>query len=147
MQKMIPPFLFLVSILTMVGLSYLLPLQILLTAPLTYLGILFLLIGLGMTVSVRRLFDQTNTEIHTFKRPRKLVTKGLFKYSRNPIYLGFSIALTGVGLLLGTLSPLFVVPFFVLITNYWYIPYEERMMEENFGVDYISYKQKVRRWI
>ncbi len=144
---MIPPFLFLASILAMIGLAYFLPLQRLFFPPYTYLGILFILVGLGMTVRVRKIFDQSDTEIHTFKQPRKLVTIDLFQYSRNPIYLGFSIALFGVWGLLGILSPLFIVLCFILITNFWYIPYEEQMMKQTFGDAYINYKKKVRRWL
>ncbi|MDF3029106.1 MAG: Isoprenylcysteine carboxyl methyltransferase family protein [Fluviicola sp.] len=89
-----------------------------------------------------------NTEIHTFKTPQKLVTHGLFKYSRNPIYLGFVIALFGVWILLsGNLFSLFGVMFFFLIANFGYIPYEEKQMETIFGQEYLAYKNKVRRWI
>jgi len=100
-----------------------------------------------MTIKVRKLFDKTDTEIHTFKRPRKLVTSGLFKISRNPIYLGFTISLLGVWVLLGTILPIVGCLIFIIVTNKYYIPYEENAMEKIFGTAYIDYKSKVRRWI
>lgn len=84
---------------------------------------------------------------NTFKKPRKFVDSGLFSISRNPIYLGFTIALIGVAVLIGNLVSLIGVFIFFFITNSWYIPYEEENMEKEFGNDYKIYKSKVRRWI
>ena len=95
--------------------------------------------GLQM-VSVR-------TEIHTFKMPRQLLTSGMFNISRNPIYLGFSIALLGAALRLGTITALLQMALFIFIANSWYIPFEERNLEQVFGEDFRRYSRKVRRWL
>jgi protein-S-isoprenylcysteine O-methyltransferase Ste14 len=97
--------------------------------------------------TISRSFSKVDTEIHTFKKPRQLVTNGLFKYSRNPIYLSFVVILIGLNILLGSITPWGVVLIFVLVTNYWYIPVEEKNMQEEFGQEYADYKRKVRRWI
>lgn len=76
-----------------------------------------------------------------------MVTHGLFKYSRNPIYLGFSISLAGVIIVLGAISPIVVLVLFIAITNTWYIPFEEQNMEALFGEAYLNYKRTTRRWI
>lgn len=89
----------------MIGLNYAFPIHNFLASPFTYIGLPLILAGLGLTVKVRRLFEQTDTEINTFKEPRRLVIKGPFKFSRNLIYLGFTIALLGIGLLLGKFPP------------------------------------------
>lgn len=147
MKKIIPPFLFLSCILLMIGLNVLLPTQQYLHAPFTYLGVLLIIIGLIMAFYIKNMFKQIDTEIDTFKKPRKFVDSGLFSISRNPIYLGFTIALIGVAVLIGNLVSLIGVFIFFFITNSWYIPYEEENMEKEFGNDYKIYKSKVRRWI
>ncbi|MBO2542873.1 isoprenylcysteine carboxylmethyltransferase family protein [Salegentibacter sp. BDJ18] len=76
-----------------------------------------------------------------------MVTNGLFKFSRNPIYLGFLISLLGVWVLLGIVLPILGCLLFILIINYWYISYEENEMEKQFGAEYREYKSRVNRWI
>ncbi len=147
MKMLIPPVLFLLCALLMIGLDIFFPVVILIVNPLKFLfGIILFVFGLSMTIIVRKQFDKIQTEIHTFKLPEKLVTDGLFKVSRNPIYLGFTISLIGIWIFLGTLSPFTSVFFFVLSTAFWYIPHEEKTLETIFGVAYKDYKSKVRRW-
>ncbi len=147
MKKLIPPFLFLICIILMVLIRNVIVIEKIIPQPYNYLGIILLLLGIVMTIKVRKLFNKIETEIHTFKKPRKLVTNGLFKFSRNPIYLGFLISLLGVWVLLGTLIPILVCVLFILVTNYWYISFEEKEMEKQFGAEYRAYKSKVNRWI
>ncbi|WP_275557288.1 isoprenylcysteine carboxylmethyltransferase family protein [Pseudoalteromonas sp. J010] len=83
-----------------------------------------------------------------FDEPTVLVASGIYKYTRNPMYLGFTIAIFGFAILLGgSLSSLLLTAAFFLITDRWYIPYEERMMHAKFGREYEAYCRKVRRWI
>ncbi|NMH87358.1 methyltransferase family protein [Flavivirga algicola] len=147
MKKVIPPVLFILCVLLIVGLNFLLPEQTILKPPFSYVGIILIIAGLAIMSQIKKLFDKVNTEIHTFKKPRQLVKKGLFKFSRNPIYLGFTISLIGVWVLTGNLIGLIGILIFFLISNFWYIPYEERSMEKEFGYEYKLYKSKVRRWI
>ena len=99
-----------------------------------------------MVRNIQRKFKQIATEINTFKQPNHLVDDGLFRYSRNPIYLGFTLSLFGLALLTANLAA-FDVVFFFLVVHFWYIPFEERIMEKEFGSDYINYKKQVRRWL
>lgn len=100
-----------------------------------------------LTILASTGFEKIDTEIHTFKTPRKLVTNGLFKVSRNTIYLGFAISLFEVWVLFGTILPITRCLLFIIITNYYYIPFEERIMERTFENEYEKYKSKVRKWI
>ena len=147
MRKIIPPVLFLFCIVLMVTIRSLFVVKEIVPAPFNYGGILLVVPGMAMTMVVRKRFEKANTEIHTFKNPRKLVTNGLFNISRNPIYLGFALCLFGVWLLLGMVLPIIGCIIFVLVTNYCYIPFEERAMQNTFGAEYQRYKSKVRRWI
>lgn len=73
--------------------SLLIPEWVYLPRPWNNLGFIFLFSGLAMVRNIQNLLKQHQTEINTFKPPQKLVTARLLRYSRNPIYLGFSIAL------------------------------------------------------
>ena len=147
MKKVIPPVLFMICSLIMIALHYYYPLLKLIPSFGPPAGILLTVTGLLFSVIVRKQFNKAKTEIHTFKKPEKLITGGLFRISRNPIYLGFTISLTGIWLISGMLSPFFAIVIFVSVTNFWYIPYEENNMERMFGKDYIHYKAQVRRWL
>jgi len=76
-----------------------------------------------------------------------LVVAGLYRFSRNPIYLAWLLALTAWGLLLNDGLALAPLPAFVLyMTRFQIIP-EERALEKLFGDQYLNYKQQVRRWL
>jgi len=147
MKKLLPPALFLISILIMMLLWRLAPTSRNFTFPVSLAGLALLILGLGLTILGSRKFRQVGTNINTFNEPDVLVKDGLFRYSRNPMYLGFVIALLGVSALLGSLSTLAVVIVFFVITDRWYIAFEERAMAKKFGEEYEKYKSQTRRWI
>ena len=147
MKKLLPPALFLISILIMMLLWRLAPTSRNFTFPVSLAGLALLILGLGLTILGSRKFQQVGTNINTFNEPDILVKEGLFRYSRNPMYLGFVIALLGVSALLGSLSTLAVVIAFFVITDRWYIAFEERAMAKKFGEEYEKYKSQTRRWI
>lgn len=69
MKKVIPPVLFILCTLLIVGLNFLTPENRFLQPPASYLGIILIIGGLMITVRIRKLFDIKDTEIHTFKKP------------------------------------------------------------------------------
>lgn len=128
-------------------LHYLYPFDMVLYAPFNLIGIVPVLMGLGLIISVKRFFIKIGNETDTFKKPRQLITSYWFELSRNPIYLGFSMALFGVWLLLGSMSTVFLPIIFILVVDVWYIRNEEKMLEDTFGKDFINYKKRVGRWL
>jgi len=146
-QKLLPPFLFLICCVAMITCSLLFPQWTYLPKPWNYLGVPLLLLGLGMVRNIQGKFKKEATEINTFKSPKKLVSTGLFRYSRNPIYLGFTLALGGLAIVLGNYAALDGLIAFFIAAHLWYIPYEEEAMEKEFGEAYLDYKSKVRRWL
>ena len=147
MKKVIPPTLFMICAVLILLSTYLETGHRLLTPPISYIGIVFIVSGILMTFYTARTFARLNTEIHTFKKPRELIQQDLFKISRNPIYLGFTMTLFGIWWCTGYFIGFTGVLVFFLLSNYWYIPYEEGMMEQQFGEEYRSYKSRVRRWL
>ncbi|EEX34524.1 putative membrane protein [Vibrio coralliilyticus ATCC BAA-450] len=101
-----------------------------------------------LSAAGKRLFAQLSTNIMTFGQPTLLVTQGVYQYTRNPMYLGFAVALLGVAILSGASLPaLFLTLLFILITDRWYIRFEEQILRDTFGQDYDQYCRQVRRWV
>ena len=76
-----------------------------------------------------------------------LVTRGIYRRSRNPMYLGFAVILLAWAVGLSTLPGVIVVPLFVLYMNRFQIGPEERALDAVFGEEYRAYRQRVRRWL
>ncbi len=83
-----------------------------------------------------------------FNPPSKLITTGLYTYSRNPMLLGLFIFLIGLGVLFGSLSLIFIfTPLFILINVLYLKVIEEKEMEKKFGAEYLEYKKDVPMFI
>jgi protein-S-isoprenylcysteine O-methyltransferase Ste14 len=147
MRWLLPPILFLACVASMALLHLAAPVRAVVPEPYRWLGLPVLLAGLGVAQWHARLFRRRGTNIKTFDAPDRLVTEGLFRRTRNPMYLGFALALLGGAILLTSLSPCAVVVAFVLIVDRWYIAFEEAAMTRTFGDDYRRYQRRVRRWI
>jgi protein-S-isoprenylcysteine O-methyltransferase Ste14 len=83
-------------------------------------------------------------------RPGKttsLVTTGIFRWTRNPMYLGLVIALVGWAGFLSAAWPLLGPVVFELYVNRFQIRPEERVLTELFAVEYTNYARRVRRWL
>jgi len=76
-----------------------------------------------------------------------LVAGGVYRYSRNPMYVGFLFILCGWGVFLGSALALVGIPAFVACLNRLQIAPEERAMREKFGASYTRYASAVRRWL
>lgn len=104
------------------------------------LGILLILVAAG-------LFKWRKTTINPFGEPVMVVREGVYRFSRNPMYLGMLLLLIGLGIWLGNILALLVTPVFVWVMNRWYIVGEEQLMESRFGEHYLAYRRHVRRWL
>ncbi|SDY10343.1 Protein-S-isoprenylcysteine O-methyltransferase Ste14 [Evansella caseinilytica] len=147
MKYLLPPVLFIFCIASMLLLHFLIPIRDFMFGIYILPGVVIMLLGGGLTLSGVKIFKRKGTTEMTFDEPGVLVTEGIYKITRNPMYLGFSFILLGLAIVLGSISPLFVVLGFFIITNLWYIRFEEKMLEKKFGEAYLAYKAHVRRWI
>lgn len=112
-------------------------------------GIALIVIGLMIVAVSLGLFAIARTSPNPLE-PRKatrLMTSGLYGWSRNPIYLGDAIVLLGIDVLLGCLAGLVFVAGFVIYIDKVQIAAEEAALAECFGDRYAEYKQRVRRWL
>jgi len=142
-----PPVLLLIAVVLMVVLHYVLPVARWLAWPWRALGALpiamALLVGFWGAVQFRR----HDTTIIPFEQSTALIAEGPYRYSRNPLYISMTLILVGLWILLGSLSPVVVVPLFVWWISTRFIANEERHLEAQFGRTYLEYKTKVRRWL
>lgn len=76
-----------------------------------------------------------------------LVVRGVYRHSRNPMYLGLLLVLCAWGLFLGSALSLLFLPAFVIYMNRFQIVPEERFMREKFGESFSKYTSEVRRWV
>jgi protein-S-isoprenylcysteine O-methyltransferase Ste14 len=114
------------------------------------LSILFLVIGFVIILSATKEFKKSNTTVNPMKpeTSTSLVTSGIFKYTRNPMYLGLSSILLASCFYFSSLLGIIVyVPFFILYITVFQIIPEEEVMKSLFDDEYLDYCSKVRRWI
>jgi protein-S-isoprenylcysteine O-methyltransferase Ste14 len=114
-----------------------------------YVGIFLLLLGFLILISAVRLFriDQTTVNPLSPKQATKLVTEGIFKFTRNPMYLGMACVLASLAMFFNIIGGIvFIALFCAYITKFQIIP-EEKAMSDLFSEDFDQYKQTTRRWI
>ena len=107
------------------------------------------IIGLGTAVMGVTEFKKAQTTVnpHAPNDATSLVTSGIYQYSRNPMYLGLSLALLGWALYLSNSSAFILVPVFVIYISRFQIQPEEKVMMQKFDNEYQRYTTKVRRWL
>lgn len=110
-------------------------------------GLAAIAVGVALTLRHALLFQRLDTNIYTFNDPDLLVRDGAFAWTRNPMYLGFVLFLTGLAIGLGSVVAFIGPLVFFVAADRWYIPFEERRMHATFGADYERYRQTVRRWM
>ena len=109
------------------------------------------LLGLGLSIDLWSvtLFLLSKTTINPMKpsNSSKLVVKGMYRLSRNPMYLGLLLILSAWAICLKSISSFLLLPIFVVIINRQQIFKEEAELERIFCQSYLDYKNKVRRWL
>lgn len=147
MQKIIPPILMLICGAGMMALHLTWPVHTM-EHPATWIvGGGLMVLGLGIAVVARIQFRRAATNIWTFGTPTRLVTGGVFAWSRNPMYVGFALIVFGWAVGLGSVTPFLGWLAFMAACALWYIPFEEARMTETFGDAFTAYTSRTRRWI
>jgi len=110
-------------------------------------GITLLIIALFFLFrSLRQFFLSKNTII-LIKPASSLQTTGIYKISRNPMYVGLAVVYLGLTCLIGNWWNIILFPLLLLIVQEYIIKREEKYLELEFGQDYEEYTRKVRRWL
>jgi protein-S-isoprenylcysteine O-methyltransferase Ste14 len=94
-------------------------------------------------------FLRARTTINPLKpaNASALVTRGIYRFTRNPMYLGLAMLLLAWALYLSNVAALAVLPLFILYINRFQIAPEERALAARFGAEFADYRARVRRWL
>ena len=143
----LPPVILVTFLLLQVGFHKLLPIAHWLQPPASYGGAVLIAAGIAIVAGPALAFARAQTTIIPFQESDALLTDGMYRITRNPMYLGMLSILLGVATLCGSVSPLVVAILFVPVLNVRVIRHEEAMLTERFGAEYEAYMDSVRRWI
>lgn len=110
-------------------------------------GIAVGLLGFAVMMWGWWLFRKYDTAICPTDKNDFLVTSGIYRLSRNPMYLGMIAMLLGVALCVGSLPFYLATAVCFLVINGSFCPYEEAKLADTIGEAYMAYRRKVRRWI
>jgi protein-S-isoprenylcysteine O-methyltransferase Ste14 len=92
-------------------------------------------------------FRRHHATLSTVHPVKALVTSGVFRFSRNPLYLGSTLLYAGLALNRDTWWPLIVLVPIMIVIDVAVVRREEAYLASAFGEQYVAYKQQVRRWL
>ncbi len=147
--KIPPPLLFLICI-ALMYLNHMMLSLFVVTLPFRELVLFGFLLSSGyFGLSGLYEFRKARTSVHPVRvdKASTIVASGVYRFTRNPMYLGLLLLLLGYGYWQQNLLNLLICLGFVLYMNRFQIQPEERFLEQKFGKTYTEYKAQVRRWI
>ena len=118
-------------------------------APLRVVAVAMGIAGVMVTGSALLSFRRARTTVNPMQpsSASSLVTSGIYRYTRNPMYLGMLFVLVGWALYLANVLAFLFLPAFIVYMNRFQIEPEERAMTALFGQEFLEYASRVRRWI
>src|SRR5215831_10115376 len=142
-----PPFVYLTSIVLGVLIQLAVPLPFLPRTLAVPLGGSLVVVAIALFSSAVAKFRASGTPIPARKPTRVIVRNGPYRFSRNPIYLAFSLLQLGIAIWVNSLWLLATLVGAVALIHYVVVPKEEQYLERKFGAQYSDYKASVRRWL
>ena len=143
------PLVVVVAILAGIGLRYLVappPLPGSRTVQLV-VGALLLVAGLAIGFPAFRMMKKSGQDPTPWKPTPALLAQGIYRYTRNPMYVGMTLNLVGLGFLLGNLWLVLLAAAFLVVVHYTSVLPEEAYLDEKFGEPYREYRKQVRRYL
>ena len=111
------------------------------------LGAVTVVVAVSLDLWAVKTLVECNTTILPYRCATHLVTRGPFRFSRNPIYLGYTLMTAGLGFLTGNSWFFLMALLTALITTFIAIRHEERHLLARFGIEFERYCKQTRRWI
>ncbi len=146
-MKLNPPMYLLICVFFSFILQVIFPIFQILSSPWNFLGLLPLFAGVLLNLWADLWFQKYGEKVSGHINPQKLVKTGPYSLSRNPIYLGMTLVLLGISVLLGSLTAFIPTAAFFFIIDEKFLPHEEKKLEIIFKDKYMEYKKNVRRWV
>ena len=147
--KIPPPLVAAIAAAAMWGFSLFLPTLGLPTAVRRAVAIALALVGIGFSVAGVTSFKRVKTTLNPMQpeTASTLVSSGIYKVTRNPMYVGLLVVLVAWAVFLSSAWALFWPVFFFIYISRFQIAPEERALDARFGSDFAAYRSKVRRWL
>ena len=142
-----PPVVAMFYIIVAILLGIFIPLVSELSRTIRNIGFGFVVIGFLFGVAAFIEFRKAKTTILPHGSVSNIISSGIFRFTRNPIYLGFLLMVIGFPLNYGSIWGIIAAPFFVTTMNRLVIEKEEAYLEKKFKEEYTSFKSSVRRWL
>jgi protein-S-isoprenylcysteine O-methyltransferase Ste14 len=145
--KIHPPVLTLIFIAITYVAKWAIPLPLAVPGVVELIGFGIVVIGFLLGLAAWLAFRRARTNLNSHGKGSAIVTDGIYRFTRNPIYLGFLLMLIGFPLNSGSIWGIVLAPVFVLSMNRLVIEKEEAYLERKFRDVYAGYKSRVRRWL
>lgn len=142
-----PPIVALLFIVIAYFLGRFVPLPFAAPPVLQYLGLALAFLGFLLGIGAFLEFRKAHTTLNPHGSAKHLVTSGIYRFTRNPIYLGFLLMVIGLPLNSGLYWGLVVAPFYMMTMTRLVIGPEEVYLQRKFKDRYASYTSRVRRWL
>jgi len=142
-----PPIIALMFIVIAYFLGRFVPLPLPVPGILRSIGLVLTFVGFLLGIGAFMEFRRARTTLDPHGSSKQVVTSGIYRFTRNPIYLGFLLMVIGLPLNSGLYWGIVMAPFYVFIMNGLIIQHEEAYLERKFGETYTSYTSRVRRWL
>jgi protein-S-isoprenylcysteine O-methyltransferase Ste14 len=142
-----PPIVALIFIVIAYFLGRFAPLPFVAPLILRNIGLLLTFVGFLLGIGAFVEFRKARTTVDPHGSVKQLVTSGVYRFTRNPIYLGFLLMVIGLPLNSGLYWGVVMAPFYILTMNRLVIEREETYLEQKFKDVFTSYKSRVRRWL
>ena len=142
-----PPLLFVLPIVASLAIEWLFPTSFVQGALRWILGALIFVAGIALSGGGFITQRRAGTDPIPYKPSTRIVSHGVYRFTRNPMYLGFALCTLGLAILVDSAWMLLAVPVGLILIDRIVIRCEERYLERKFGEEYLSYKRRVRRWI
>ena len=142
-----PPLLFLLPLAASLVLEWLVPTSFAAGALRWMPGAFFACVGIGLTVSGFVTQKRAGTDPIPLRPSTCIVAHGLYRFTRNPMYVGFALCAFGLAILVDSEWSLLAVPIGLVLIDRLVVAREEQYLERKFGDEYLSYKGSVRRWV
>jgi protein-S-isoprenylcysteine O-methyltransferase Ste14 len=111
------------------------------------LGAPLVVVAIALFTYSAATFRAAGTPVPARKPTTMIVRAGPYRFSRNPIYLSFSLFQLGIAMWVNSVWLLATLVGAVALMHYFVIPREEEYLERRFGAQYLDYKASVRRWL
>ncbi len=142
-----PPLLFVLPILALLALEWFIPTSFAHGQFRWIPGALLLLAGIALNVGGFITQKRAGTDPIPFNPTTRIVVHGLYRFTRNPMYIGLALWTLGLAILVDSAWMLLAVPIGFVLIDRLVVTREEGYLERKFGEEYLNYKRRVRRWI